>query len=890
MKRLILCEKPSVARAVAIGLGVKMTGGRPFTSEEWIIESARGHLLQLAYPEEYDPALERWRAEDLPVIPDEFRWEPRKESEELLERVVELIRSPEVSEVVNACDAGREGELIFKLIYRAAGVEKPVRRAWFSSLTPGAVRRAFEGLRDDREMKGLEAAAFARDVGDWLIGINGTRAATVRSAEGRPDDAPGRTVSVGRVQTPTLRILAEREDEVDAYVPIPYYRIRGHFGAGAAPMEALLTDGGEEPVRFEEEAGAAALAGALEGKPVAVRAHEVERVERAAPLPYDLATLQVEASRAFGWSAARTLREAQNLYERQFISYPRTDSRFLTWDLKGQVIEALGRVHEVLPELEGAASALARAADEGTLPGRPFNAALVRDHHAIIPTGKSGAADLSESQGRLYALVARRFVAAFFPPSIEEHTTLGLEVEGRVFEASGRRVVEEGWREVEPGREPTEPAVLEALAAIGSGREEVSLASAEVEMRHPRRPRPHTDGSLIRAMERAGEAPEPPATGGDEEDSAEEGDDAGDSGRHIGIGTPATRSAIIETLIDRRYALRHRSWIYATARGRRLVAILDDLDLTSPELTAAWEERLDRIREGAESAEAFRRELEELTRSTVEAILARPMERLFDPPEPLGPCPRCGGTVVERDRAYGCDSWSGDENPGCGWVVFRELQTGRVGRAEAEWRLAQDRPHATARPVSLPPGVADPEAMPEGMVAYEVASGPEAPLEEPAAGEEGEKATEAWARAVEEVVEVEGPVMVRRILAVLGPHVQGMSPRKARSRVNRTTAALVREGALVEVDDGRTVEGQQDKVVKVPGQPEVQMRERGPRDPLEIPQREVRSVARALGLGKGGEGAVEAVARAFAIEGEKLTEDYRGWIAGAMAALVTEEA
>ena len=899
MKRLIICEKPSVARAVAIGLGVPMDGGRPFSSDEWIIDAARGHLLQLAYPEAYDPSLEHWRAEDLPILPSEFRWEPREESEDLLDQILALIRSPEVDEVVNACDAGREGELIFKLIYRAAQVETPVRRAWFSSLTPGAVRRAFDSLREDTEMKGLEEAAITRDIGDWLIGINGTRAATVRASAEDPEGSPRGAVSVGRVQTPTLRILVEREREIDQYVPIPFYRVAGALAPPVsrdrAPdsLPALMVDEENEPIQFQDQAEAAVVADHLRGKAARLESHQVEEVERRAPLPFDLATLQVEASRAMGWSAARTLREAQKLYERQFISYPRTDSRFLTWDLKGQVITALNRVPDALPEVETIAQSLVAAAEDGTLSGRPFNAALVRDHHAIIPTGKSGAQELAESQARLYELIARRFVAAFMDPSLEEHHQLRVQVEDRTFGARGWRLLEVGWREVEMGREPTEPSVLEAMEAFGTRSGQGELQEAQAQERHHRRPRPHTDGSLIRAMERAGEAPPEPGPSSDEERPSQadnDGDEdqeteAGDEEtgeRHVGIGTPATRSGIIETLLNRRYARRHKSWIYATGRGRRLVELLDDLDLTSPELTARWEERLEGIREGTESSQTFQEELKELTRRTVEAILSRPMDELFAPPQELEACPTpdCHGQIVERDRAFGCNSWQSPEEPGCGWVVFRETSTGRIGRAEAEWRMKENRPHSRGQDQPLAAGQAAPEDMPEEMVTYNDAPPPAESLTQAFDGQDPQ-IVQSWEEAIQAVVEVEGPVMIRRIKEALKPGVEDLSDGKLRKSVNRATAAMIQDGVLLEVEDDRTPEGQQDKVVRLPDQPEVLLRERGPRDPLDIPHRELGAAHEALESPEG-EGAFLALARAYAVPEDDFNEERKAWFRDAV--------
>jgi DNA topoisomerase III len=875
MKRLILCEKASVALAVGIGLGVPVKGRLPYDSDDWVIAAARGHLLENAPPAKYDPRYETWRAEDLPILPERFEWVPRTEkgAGEALEQLVELLRDPEVEEVVNACDAGREGELIFKLIYHWAGVTKPVRRAWFSSLTPGAVRRAFEALRDDAEMKGLEDAAFARETGDWLIGINASRAASLRAKAER--FAP---VTMGRVQTPTLRILVEREREVDDYDPAPYYRVQAVLAGGELPAAVLDEEGGIRA--FAAEPDAQAVATGLSGADAALASYTVEEVERAAPLPFDLATLQVDASRAFGWSASRTLRRAQELYEKQWISYPRTDSRFLTWDLKGQVQNALRSVGDALPELFGHASELEKLAEAGELPGRPFNAALVRDHHAIIPTGKKGADTLEGDQQRLYEMVARRFVAAFLPPLREEHHEARFEAAGHVLGVRGRRTLEAGWREVEGrdfGPEHDPLPVLERFRGAEPGSSAGEVHTAEVEERNHRRPRAHTDGTLIRAMERAGEAELAGGPDADEDDAADQSADD-DGAPHVGVGTPATRSGIIERLIRSRYAQRDRTAIYATLRGRRLIGALDDLAVASPLLTSAWEARLAAIRDGREDRGAFEADLRELTRETVEAIGERPLEGLDAPPEEIGECPRCDGRILERDKVYGCSSWRSYEEPGCGWAVFRNTPRGRVGRREALWRMEHDLPHATGTKPKLAPA-ADADAPPlPGMEDYQEASVGDEPLPQ---GDD-EEAQAAWETAIEEVVDAEGPVMVSRILAALGPRIRkgGQSPKKAKKPVNKRSAALVKDGVLLEVEDGRTPKGQQDRVVRLPDQPEVLLRTRGPRDVLEIPWREIRAAAEAL---DDGADSAEEVAEAFQIPVDKLEGEYREWIEGALA-------
>ncbi len=941
MPRLILCEKPSVARAVAIGLGVSMSGGLPYRDDDWVIAAARGHLLEGAEPEDYDPALAPWTRASLPILPETFRWKPRGEAK-LLGELVELLHDPALTGVVNACDAGREGELIFKLIYRHATdgaqgrdpAEIPVERAWFSSLTPGAVRRAFEALRPDQAVKGLEHAALLRDTGDWMVGINGTRAATLAAHPERAPDEKGAVVSLGRVQTPTLRILVEREREVDLYLPIPFYRVRGLL-RGEIPVGVVEAEGASaeaprseadlrppRPLRaFETRAQAEAAARALETGEARFLYHHVHTVERGAPLPFDLATLQVEASRAFGWTADRTLRRAQELYEKQYLSYPRTDSRFLTWDLKGQVLDAFQVAATVIPELETVVAELVEQAESDALSGRPFNAARVRDHHAIIPTGKKVGDDapLGEDERRLFTLVARRTVAAFLTPFRTEEHRVGAEVDAGVaaeadavaaasvdagadaeadaapdprtpallpLEARGRRVLQAGWRAVEggPAPEPEDPhlAALEALAGAEPGSSLGTASAVEVEERNPRRPRAHTDGTLIRAMERAGDeaaggADTPPASGRHPEagadadaeadpDAETPDDDEGEP--HVGIGTPATRASIIETLLRRRYAVRDGTAIHATARGVRLIEAIEGMEVADPRLTAQWEHRLAAVEEGREDPQGFESDLRALTRRTVEEIFSRDLATLAGPPREVGPCPWCRGTIVERDKAYGCDSWKGAEAPGCGWVVFRNTRYGRVGMGEAEWRREHDRPTVKAGKVAFVAG--DAEARPdlgvEGYTPYASPmpppdlsedapppdrSGKAAPL--PLPGGETPEELAAWDEAIAAVVEAEGPVMVRRILAALEGRaraggMRGKAPRKA---VNRRTAALVREGELLEVPDARTPDGQLDKVLRLPDQPEVVVRARGPRDVLEIPRRELMALAGLLDHGHG---------------------------------------
>ncbi|MCF8003035.1 MAG: hypothetical protein K9L32_02320 [Chromatiaceae bacterium] len=393
-KRLVICEKPSVANAVARALAVRSRSDDVWESDRWIIASARGSLLESAEPEDYDPQLATWRVEDLPIIPERFRWRPPKEktTQHRLNRLHQLIGRDDVVEIVNACDAAREGELIFKTILQNAptGSGKPVQRAWFASVTIGAIKRAFDELRPDSEMAGLEAAAFARQRADWLVGINGSRAVSLQAR--RPK---GRPLSVGRVQTPTLAILVEREREIDAYVPIPWWRLEVTLATGDNRIqlhtdlvpERETADQAREVVRATDQ--------------VSVRRFEDRLQERLPPLPFDLTELQTVASQRYKYSAKRTLDIAQELYLAGYLSYPRTDSRYLTGDLLGRLKSVFASVASAVPALADACAEAQTKAEQRTLPTRCVNNGRVRDHHAIIPTEKTQKGLRSLSKGSM---------------------------------------------------------------------------------------------------------------------------------------------------------------------------------------------------------------------------------------------------------------------------------------------------------------------------------------------------------------------------------------------------------------------------------------------------------------------------------------------------------
>ncbi|CAA9463050.1 MAG: DNA topoisomerase III [uncultured Solirubrobacteraceae bacterium] len=657
-KTLVIAEKPSVGRDLTRVLPGSFSKHEGYLeSDSHIVTWAVGHLVQLAEPEVYDDRFKKWRMADLPIVPDSFRLEVRDErSKKQLSVIQKLLKNPEVDVVVNACDAGREGELIFAWLYEKSAAKKPVKRLWLQSMTSAAIKRAFDDLRPAEELAKLEQAARSRSEADWIVGMNATRAATIRlrsSFDG--------AVSLGRVQTPTLAILARREEEIRAFKPEPYWlvdatfvpqdgepgrRYAGRYHAGSKPRLPAAED-------------AEAIVAAVTGQPGEITRLERSTKKERAPLLYDLTSLQREANTRFGFSARRTLAAAQRLYEEhKALTYPRTNSRFLPSDMVGDI--------KPTAEMVGRQAPYARAAAFVTgldlLPlGRVINDAKVTDHHAIIPTRSEHVVDkMSDDDRRIFDLVARRFLAVFHPEAVFENTRLDTTVAGHVFRTSGRVLLEPGWRGVygEGFEEPRaagaddDDASEQQLPKLADG-ERVDTRDVASERKETKPPRRYSDASLLAAMETAGKLVDD--------------DELREAMKDSGIGTPATRAAIIERLIDVGYIERDGRALVCTEKGLNVVRLLDGHPLTLPGLTGEWEHRLARIEHGEESREGFMGDIAAFADETVRDLDAK-LKDVRIPRANLGPCRVCARDIVENRKGYSC--WS-REDPGCGFVIWK---------------------------------------------------------------------------------------------------------------------------------------------------------------------------------------------------------------------------
>jgi DNA topoisomerase III len=679
VKTLIIAEKPSVARDLTDALpGTFENHDSYYESDDTVITFAVGHLVELTDPEDYDEKFKKWRMADLPIVPEEFRLRPRdKKAEKQLKVIHKLLKRDDVDRVVNACDAGREGELIFAYIYETSGVDKPVERLWISSLTKTAIKEGFEHLRPGDQLRPLEAAARSRSEADWLVGMNATRAATIRGRAW-----VGGVVSLGRVQTPTLALLVKREREIQAFVPEPYWLVHAEFDPR---YQGLWFEGDE--TRLKEAKRAEEIATKVSGKDGTVESVERKEQSERAPLLYDLTSLQRDANRRFGFSARRTLQAAQSLYEdKKAITYPRTSSRWLSGDLVPQLKPTAATLQ---PIGEYAAAARYVLGLQQLPLARVVNDSKVDDHHAIIPTDvEHDVSRFSPDERRVFDLIARRFLAVFHPPARYARTTVVTLVEEERFRSRGKVTLEAGWRgvygllseaEQQQQRQDEEGENESAeLPALEQG-QKVRCASAEVEAKETKPPPRYTEATLLSAMETAGKLI-------DDEELRE-------AMKESGLGTPATRAETIETLIRREYIERAGKDLTPTPKGLQVITMLEEHPLTSPELTGNWEKRLTDIEHGTDDRSTFIDDIAEFTRATVEKIAELDKEKLRPERVELGLCPRCGaetGEIIkENSKAYGCTSWKSREETGCGFVIWKRV-AGRTITPELARQLLEE--------------------------------------------------------------------------------------------------------------------------------------------------------------------------------------------------------
>jgi DNA topoisomerase-3 len=651
-KALIIAEKPSVAADIARALGGFTRQGDWFESDDYIVSSAVGHLVEIAAPEQYEVKRGKWSFAHLPVIPPHFDIQPIAKNEERLKLLAKLIRRKDVGLLINACDAGREGELIFRLIAQYAKAKQPIKRLWLQSMTPAAIREAFANLRDDAQLLPLADAARCRSEADWLVGINGTRAMTAFNSR----DGGFFLTTVGRVQTPTLTIVVEREEKIRSFVPRDYFEVHAQFDARAGQYAGRWFDPEfrkkeDDPEaraeRLWDRARAEAIAAACQGREGTVT-EESKPTTQQSPALFDLTSLQREANGRFGFSARTTLALAQALYERhKVLTYPRTDSRALPEDYLGTVGQTMqmlagGAEAGSTPAVAEFAPFARQALDNGWI--RPnkriFDNAKVSDHFAIIPTlqaPKPGG--LSDAEQKIYDLVVRRFLAVFFPPAEYLVTTRITAIDEHRFRTDGRVLVNAGWLAIygrQGGRDDT-------LVPVGPD-EKVRAASVEALGLVTRPPARYNEGTLLSAMEGAGKLVED--------------DELREAMAEKGLGTPATRASIIEGLIAENYLVREGKELIPTPKAFQLLTLLRGLEvdeLTAPELTGEWEYKLSQMERGKLSRERFMHEIAAMTERIVERAKNFGTGNVPGDYATLNtPCPACGGVVKENYKRFAC--------------------------------------------------------------------------------------------------------------------------------------------------------------------------------------------------------------------------------------------
>jgi DNA topoisomerase-3 len=693
-KSLIITEKPSVAGDIAKALGGFKKGKDYYENEKYLISWAVGHLFELAVPASMKEQ-DKWDMEKLPIMPPEFELAPAEKMGSRVNVLRKLIKDKNVSDIINACDAGREGELIFRYIIQYAGTKKLIKRLWLQSMTLEAIREGFARLRSDAEMQPLASAARSRNEADWLVGINATRAFTLRLSGGR-----GSTVtSLGRVQTPTLTIIVDRERKIQEFKPRELHEITGKFRPAVAEGEytgrwfdeafkkdeteiertqrlldrlqlnlpdaerqldspnGSLWDEHRTAPRLWHREIADAIQRKCSGKDGIVELEEKKPTTQIAPQLYDLTTLQREANNRFGFSAKRTLQIAQALYEKhKAITYPRTDSRALPEDYLGTVRSTLAKIDNPFAR---------KVLDNNWVKPnkRIFNNAKVSDHFAIIPTGTMSSS-LDDYEQKLFDMVAKRFVGVFFPPAQYENTTRITRVEGEPFKTEGKILVAPGWLEIY-GREAASEKPEENLPPVTQG-EHVANIGIEIKTDQTKPPARYSEATILSAMEAAGKLVE------DEE--------LRDAMKEKGLGTPATRASIIETLISAHYLTRQGKELQPTAKAIQTIILLKNAvpELTSPELTGEWEFRLREIEHRKLTRDAFMRDIRNLTEEIVgKAKHFHPDEHMPDS-EPFGTCPKCGSPIIERFKNFTCT------NGECDFTVWKTIAGRLLSREEFE--------------------------------------------------------------------------------------------------------------------------------------------------------------------------------------------------------------
>ncbi|OUN39304.1 DNA topoisomerase III [Anaerotignum lactatifermentans] len=653
-KTLVIAEKPSVARDIAKTLGVSGKNEGYLTGENYVVSWAIGHLVTLAEPEAYDVKYKKWNFETLPILPDSMKLEAIKKTRSQLKVLHKLMHSREIDEIICATDSGREGELIFRYIYEITQCRKPFRRLWISSMTETAIREGFAHLQDGSHYDLLYHSARCRAEADWLVGMNASRAYTIRY---------GALLSIGRVQTPTLALIVEKQKEIDAFVPQDYFEVQADF----EQYTGFWIDE-KENTRLDLREKAEQIAARVKGQRGIVSQIVKEEKRQLPPLLYDLTELQRECNRKFGFSAKKTLDIAQSLYEkRKMITYPRTDSRYLSDDMVGKIKQTLGRLKDVQEFSPYAAEVLAK--EKLPLSKRIIDNSKVTDHHAIIPTDTRLRTDhLTPEENKVFSLVAARFLAVFYPAYVYEATKVYTKVGLDTFLSKGKTVLQEGWQAVEKALLPetrknkTEKEEEQQLPPL-TEQQPVVAKRTKVLDKKTKAPPPYTESTLLSAMENAGRFVE-------DEELKEQMKDSG-------LGTPATRAAIIERLLSVGYIMRKGKTLVPTEKGQKLIAVVPE-ELRSPQTTGKWEKGLSSIAKGKMTEERFLESIRRYVRFLVDDAAQHKKDVVFEAERPrgkrsraqgLGKCPLCGkGKILENSRSYYCTEWKN----GCKFSLWKD--------------------------------------------------------------------------------------------------------------------------------------------------------------------------------------------------------------------------
>ena len=680
---LVIAEKPSVARDIARVLGCKEKGEGFLKSDSHIVSWAVGHLVTLVEPDELDEKYKKWRMEDLPILPEHIPTKVISQTKSQFKILKDLMARSDVQSLICATDAGREGELIFRLIYEKAGCKKPVQRLWISSMTDEAIKEGFAGLKPSGAYDGLYASAKSRSVADWLVGMNASRAFTLRYNV---------LLSIGRVQTPTLALLVKRQHEIDDFVPQEYFTVTADFGDYTGTWLNESAPDEKTASRIATQAEADAIVQAVKGQHATVKSVQQEEKRDLPPQLFDLTSLQREANKKYGFTADKTLKITQELYEKwKAVTYPRTDSRYLPMDM-------IGRTKLTLEKLPAAYKGYVQGLPlrDGKLPvsKRTFDDSKVSDHHAIIPTPQTCPIDkLPEDEKKIFDLIARRTIAAFYPAFVYDSIRVITLCREHSFKSTGRVVKEQGWKAVydsdqaeekpKSSKKKTKDAESEekVLPPLHEGNSRVTQkATAKKESTKP--PSPHTDASILYAMENAGR---------DLED-----EELREQMKGSGLGTPATRAAIIERLIQVGYAKRKGKALSATEKGMQLIDIVPN-ELSSAELTGKWELALSNIAESKGDAARFMDGIRRMSAYLVDFAVKTDKKGNFDEEGYRGKgkkynksssaasdkalpdvtCPLCGKGVKESPRAFGCTDWKN----GCPFTLWKDCLTRYGGPA-----------------------------------------------------------------------------------------------------------------------------------------------------------------------------------------------------------------